>query len=882
MITKWLVDGQALFTRTRSGGANALKGFEFQKAYAQLRLVWLLTGKNGVVEVRYEGAQDIDIRYGNGEQEFVQAKDYAWGKLTKAAIYDALAGFTRDLIHARKQGSPEEKFLRFTLTSTTPPIDKKSLELYRNVYPHEHAPQIAKRIAKKYRYGLDDQSTKNTVYDAMARTDFEVSSTGTSCADLEAIASWELVKFGVPVDLASATLSHIGDLLKARASMQVEDVAAVLLGLPSQHPANANSPCRLLPSRSVLLDEVQAKIHFLKGALPSLWAAIANNLDVRRSIQSKIEQKLLALALTGGMLVIEGAAGTGKSTLARRVVWDLHRKGIFIALHAAFPASLTDESWQAIVKLSVVSERPILILVDDVWRQTSFIERLDQNVRKHLCVLATSRPGEQGQIQPLQLIPENLTLSNLEPHEFEKLCDLLGASSNSAAKDGALKVLIDTGQIFSVSLILQSGSLKDFATRLIMPLRELYTPHWDGFIDLCVCGMHDHTVPKRILARRLGNASEFWKNPKFSDLMFDAGEHNDRLRVGHALIGASVIDVAEVPAVKVALSICSDCDIEDPEERRFALRLISNLTVDENWLNSCLVYKRDIIAFTQRILPIASYTELNRIIYIMEKLKCTEEAEQTKKLLIGERVKGGPDVWLAMTQANKENFHDLFEGTLTFYQRDPTAYAKRKFLLAVMTFGSIEAKQATAEHMSLWLRQKSFPPQETRIFFDLCTYTSQESSKKHSWLVGKYSQEQVITMETSLAAIRILERAKDETNFFQLEARLVIELRLPQDAPLVAMEVAIQLTNTRQRLKKQSVQPDLCDVLMNMYIEAPTRILRARLLKSAILLAPQDQGERLRPLVAEIGRSSRSQKAKNCLGLFAKKFSIPMSDIIEK
>ncbi|WP_338495686.1 hypothetical protein V5F23_16795 [Pseudomonas sp. WP18] len=66
--------------------------------------------------MRYEGAQDIDIRYGNVEQQFVQAKDHAWGKLTRAAIYDALAGFTRDLIHARKQGTPEEKFLRFTLT----------------------------------------------------------------------------------------------------------------------------------------------------------------------------------------------------------------------------------------------------------------------------------------------------------------------------------------------------------------------------------------------------------------------------------------------------------------------------------------------------------------------------------------------------------------------------------------------------------------------------------------------------------------------------------------------------------------------------------------------------------------------------------------------
>ena len=134
MVSGWT----ALFTRTRSGGANALKGFEFQKAYAQLRLVWLLTGKNGVVEVRYEGAQDIDIRYGNGEQQFVQEKDYAWGKLTRAAIYDALAGFTRDLTHARKQGTPEKKFLRFTLISPLglrPPAIQDTQTMTQNTPP---------------------------------------------------------------------------------------------------------------------------------------------------------------------------------------------------------------------------------------------------------------------------------------------------------------------------------------------------------------------------------------------------------------------------------------------------------------------------------------------------------------------------------------------------------------------------------------------------------------------------------------------------------------------------------------------------------------------------------------------------------------------------
>lgn len=134
MSTNWWIDGNALFTRHRSGGAIALKGFEFQKAYAQLRLVWLLTGKNGIVEVRYEGAQDIDFRYGDGSQQFVQAKDYAMGNLTLSTVYEVLAGFARDLIYAKDQGCPNSSLLRFTLVSTTPPVDDKSLEIYRGVF----------------------------------------------------------------------------------------------------------------------------------------------------------------------------------------------------------------------------------------------------------------------------------------------------------------------------------------------------------------------------------------------------------------------------------------------------------------------------------------------------------------------------------------------------------------------------------------------------------------------------------------------------------------------------------------------------------------------------------------------------------------------------
>lgn len=73
MRTDWWVDGKDLEDRPRMGGVIAINGFEFQKAYALLRLAWLPTCRRGLVEVRYEGAQDVDFRDSSG-QHFVQAK----------------------------------------------------------------------------------------------------------------------------------------------------------------------------------------------------------------------------------------------------------------------------------------------------------------------------------------------------------------------------------------------------------------------------------------------------------------------------------------------------------------------------------------------------------------------------------------------------------------------------------------------------------------------------------------------------------------------------------------------------------------------------------------------------------------------------------------
>ncbi|MBY4865153.1 DUF4297 domain-containing protein [Burkholderia anthina] len=174
MKAGWSVGGKDLDDRTRSGGANAEKGFNFQKAYALVRLTWLPTGERGLVELRYEGAQDVDLRFGDGQEVFVQAKDYQSGGFTLDVLYDIIAGFARDIITIRASGNHAGKLPNFRVVCTSAPDKEKALELVRGVYSPVHAKAITPLITGDYRKGFDDVEVAGCVLEALQRTTFEI------------------------------------------------------------------------------------------------------------------------------------------------------------------------------------------------------------------------------------------------------------------------------------------------------------------------------------------------------------------------------------------------------------------------------------------------------------------------------------------------------------------------------------------------------------------------------------------------------------------------------------------------------------------------------------------------------------------------------------
>ena len=71
---KWSIPTDKLTDPRRGGGRENIKGIAFQDAYICLQLITLLDEEKGIIAVRPEGAQDVDLLYSDGREEYIQLK----------------------------------------------------------------------------------------------------------------------------------------------------------------------------------------------------------------------------------------------------------------------------------------------------------------------------------------------------------------------------------------------------------------------------------------------------------------------------------------------------------------------------------------------------------------------------------------------------------------------------------------------------------------------------------------------------------------------------------------------------------------------------------------------------------------------------------------
>ncbi|UVM05088.1 hypothetical protein [Pseudomonas laurylsulfatiphila] len=765
MSSAWSVDGEDLKTKPRTGGAIAEKGFAFQKAYALVRLTWLPAGERGLVELRYEGAQDVDLRFSEGREVLTQAKDHQPGSFSYAKLKDVIAGFTRDLITATVRGRTEENFPKFRLVCTSAPYEESSFQILRRVYMQDHAEAIEPLIRDEYREGLGKEQVLRCVLKVLECGEFEIIVHEEAIEDLKAQASWNLVKFGVPPEHVHSSLARLQAALVPRATFQVSDVVENLVGLPEGHPGKDGAACRLLPAKHSLELTSSMRTAFLHGAVQSLWSAISNGLDVPRSEIAEVTQVLRDVQTSGGMVVVEGNQGTGKSALIRRVAWDAHRAGTHLVLEVVVPSEVDDANWKAIINLLSLSTKPLLLLIDDVWRHREFVLALERQVRSNLCVLATSRPVPASQKSDLSVLTVHLVrLGKLSDDLVRGLRRLVRVDESTTAKvsTGQVARFMEHGQLLALSLTLQGGSLNKFAEGVLRPLRSKAA--FEDFLDLCVAGRYDQSAPLSLFDRCKPDGLPFWKDESFFGLVaVQKTNHGvSRLKVGHSLVAQAIVEVGHVNLVDRAIHLCTICNAEMVDERRFVVRLLRDTLADPD-LNEEAKSKGKLLATAaHKLLEHASFSDAHRLASMLLSVEQPELSQKFLAVATADRVVDVVDIGLALSFKRRKDFEELYPRILEFFEHEANAPGRRRFVTLVQNLGSPAQQLAVIEQTANWAIHHDFPAEETLAIFTLgVSAPDREVVLGLAPMIRNYLESDTVAVEILSAAISPTRRMKD-------------------------------------------------------------------------------------------------------------------------
>ncbi len=258
----WLVHGPALETRRRRSGADAQRGFEYQRAFAVWKIAQLLDDANEIVGVRYEGAQDVDLLMADGRVVFVQLKDTPEETYPPSQIAPILTGFVLDLLDS---GEDERANFEF-IVPTTPGAPalrrlacRKTTPIDQEIYRHEllQEPSLAALAPDRVDSMLRNVLDRITVRLGMGRTGERY-----SASIFTMLAERALREGGVADDHVAGLLAQIETSLKGRpitSKAQMRDLAYAARRLPARACMAPSLPAHFQP-RGALLDRMRARL----------------------------------------------------------------------------------------------------------------------------------------------------------------------------------------------------------------------------------------------------------------------------------------------------------------------------------------------------------------------------------------------------------------------------------------------------------------------------------------------------------------------------------------------------------------------------------------------------------------------------------------------
>lgn len=827
----WSVGETDLDDRFRSGGQWALDGFEYQTAYAVHRLSQLVTCEGGLVRVRFDAAQDIDLLFAGGRQRYVQAKNLSGETFDWAKAKGILMRFLRDMVSAHRRNRTDN--LTFELSVTAIPVGDKTSELLRGNKLEDKAREIAALLDAQLRGDLDQQTVETLAERMLRATTIEVAPRDEATGIFSRLAELNLIRFGIPVQRAGAALDRMTAALKPGKEYTPATVLD-LVGdeLPQDHPAARGGHLRMLRLGNAQ-QSPELESAFLAGG-QAAWEAVEAGLDVLRDSYTDLFQRL-ADARSGRVEIISGAGGAGKSILARRVAWDLQATGKVIAVEVV--KAEADDDWSGLVDLAHALRRPILVLIDDVYRSPAAIEQINRLDRDTpVLVLATSRPGE-GQTSQFRENDHRIVIETpLDTITDAEISEILREAGSVSIAPAELEKIRRTGQIFLLMVVLHSGSMLDFARGLVAPFRD--KPEYAAYLDLCLSGRHDQTVPKQVLIRRHPAVPHVDRSRALRGLVFQP--YGGRLRSGHALLAEAVIEDSGINQVRRGLDLIEVVDEESGAERRYAIRLLQTSASDGAM---ALAHAKEIETAANRLAWHAGYVDLMRLADVLNRLGRTTAAAHLRGLIAADRIGTGQDAAAYLAQTG---WPGAFSALLDFYGHSDTSYGRRNFIARCAHGIDMADRMRVIEQTRDWLQRHRYPPAETKSALDVLEHSPAQLARAFAGFVYEVLRGSDPATDILRVTISVIWKRLQDDDYVRAALDSHPSLLVPMhlaDHPVLAAA----LTKMGQNTSNADLRKRVFDLLWNaMKVGRLDQHKEFKIALKALSTAPDDELEERR------------------------------------
>jgi tetratricopeptide (TPR) repeat protein len=584
-MKKWSIPTSKLIGPRKLGGRVTRRGFAFQDAYACLQLTRLLDDMQGVIAIRPEGAQDVDLLYTDGREEYIQLKHEPNEHYTLVALRSILQGFAVDFLEASRAST-----LAFALIARSNYIDaavtrlrdgKPSsgditnvARLFAQSIKGSPAPQCLVRLSEAERLDLAVQLLRQTKFS------FGMGDEIGGRLSFESHTCTELAKSGI----AGTELQDAFNTLKAALDMQREftriDIEELLKRFIGGASINLFEGCV-----EALTDELLShpaspnRIQQFYAGAPLDWDIIAAHGDIERDQQEDLIKQLSQPSETLKLVCVVAEPGAGKSTLAWRVAAELHQR------HSVFIIRIRNKedagAWYLMSDFCQKVKRPFYVLADDLFHEPDVVSALRElNPSLSITILATSRAHEyrpyrlKGQVERVSLTEPSLS-------EKERILTRLGKTRNDLTPEQQRR--LDAANQFLVLMMELTDPKGRKLEEIVRDTIEWLQTHDDSayraYEYLCFAYQHSLSISTSLL-ERLDVQGRFHNLPErdtAQGLIFNDEGHTGNMRVGHPVIAktASVFYEEEHRAPAMVLSeIVAAVDTSNHLERRFVVHLL--------------------------------------------------------------------------------------------------------------------------------------------------------------------------------------------------------------------------------------------------------------------------------------------------------------------